>query len=144
MKAKKICLTLSQLIFCLLCFYSFLYCCFCSIKPIRFLFLKFRDFKNIFFAINGGMLSFYFPLLFLGILSIITLLINYRKSKIMATLLILTIFIVGVLVYTFAISSNDIFHSNIKYLYWFLCCFFFCDLIYSIRYFIKHNCKIKH
>lgn len=85
------------------------------------------------------MIYFYFPLLFLGIIAIVILLITYKKSKIMVTSLILTTLIIVILVYTFAIASNDIFNSDIKYLYWVLCFCLLSNTIYSFYYFIKTN-----
>lgn len=143
-KFKKVCTVISQLVYCVLCLYSFAYCCYCSIKPIRTLFLKLTAFKNLFFEIPNGMIYFYFPLLFLGIIAIVILFIAYKKSKIMVTSITLTILIIGILVYTFAIASSDIFYSNIKYLYWILCFCLFSNTIYSIYYFVKNKQTLNH
>ena len=138
-KIKKICTVISQYTYLALCLYSFVYCCYCSIKPIRNIFLKLTTIKNTFFEISDGMIYFYFPLLFLGIIAIVILLITYKKSKIMVTSIILTTLIIGILVYTFAIASSDIFYSDIKYLFWVLCFCVLSNTIYSFYYFIKTN-----
>ncbi len=137
-KTKKILLISSQFLYCLLGLYSFTYCCYCSIKPIRFLFLKFPDFKNIFLEIDRGMMiNFYFPLLFLGIISVIILLIKYKKNKPMIASLIITTLIIFTVVYTFSIDDSAIFYSNIKYWYWLFCLLLSVNIIYSVQFFIR-------
>ena len=137
-KTKKGLIISSQFLYCLLCLYSLTYCCYCSIKNIRFFLLKFLDFKNLFLEIDRGMMiNFYFPLLFLGIISVIILLIKYKKNKPMIASLIITTLIIFTVVYTFSIDDSAIFCSNIKYWYWLFCLLLSVNIIYSVQFFIR-------
>ena len=138
-KTKKFLLISSQFLYCLLGLYSFTYCCYCSIKPTRFLFLKFSDFKNLFLEIDRSMLMFFVPLAFLGIIAVIILFIKYKENKPMTVSLIITTLIIFIVVYTFSIDDSTIFYSNIKYLYWLFCLLLSVNIIYSIQFFIKNR-----
>lgn len=138
-KTKKILLISSQFLYCLLCLYSLTYCCYCSIKNIRSLLLEFRDFKNLFLEIDRGMIGFYFPLLFLGMIAIIILLIKYNKIKPMIVSLIITTLIIFIVVCTFSVDDSSIFHSNIKYWYWLFCLILSANILYSVQFFVRNR-----